>query len=474
MDDNIYRNRWKILAVVLMSPFMGTIDGSIVNIALPVMAKHLGVGINSIQWVVTSYLIVISAFILIFGKLSDRFGKVIIFDYGFLIFGLGSFLCVISQNISFLVFSRIVQALGAAMFMSVNQAIIAATFPKGERGRALGIMGSTVAIGSMIGPPVGGIMVQVFNWQSIFLINIPIAIFAFVAGKFVLHKEKIEEKALNFDSRGALLFVIFIVFVFWAFLSGEELGWNNGKIILGFIIGIICGAGFYFTEKRVKDPMVDLSMFHDRLFDISILCAFISFLCMFCVNIIQPFYLQSAMKISPAVSGIIMLALPISMAIFAPISGYAADKIGPKMLTVFGLLIMSAGLCEMAFLNLESSYLSMALGVAAIGVGNGMFQSPNNTIIMSLAPRNKLGIVGSINALVRNIGMVSGITFSVALLYNRMSSKMGYKVTGFIQGRPDAFLYGMKVVYLSAAFICILGMILTVVRIQSEKKKGIS
>ncbi|WP_446898440.1 MFS transporter [Clostridium sp. LBM24168] len=468
MDDNIYINRWKILAVVLISPFMGTIDGSIVNIALPVMAKHLEVGINSIQWVVTSYLIVISAFILIFGKLSDKFGKVIIFNCGFLIFGLGSFLCAISQNIDFLVFSRVVQALGAAMFMSVNQAIIAASFPKGERGRALGLLGSTVAIGSMVGPPVGGIMVQVFNWQSIFFINIPIAVFAFIAGRIILPKEKIEEKALNFDLRGALLFIIFIISIFWAFLSGEELGWSNKKIIISFILGILCGIGFYFTEKHSEDPMVDLSMFNDKFFDISILCAFISFLCMFCVNIIQPFYLQSAMKISPAVSGIIMLALPVSMAVFAPISGYAADMIGPKVLTAIGLLIMSAGLCAMAFLNLKSTYFNMAVCIAAIGIGNGMFQSPNNAIVMSLAPRNKLGIVGSMNALVRNIGMVSGITFSVALLYNRMSSRIGYKVTGFIQGRPEVFLYGMKVVYLSAAFICVLGMILTVVRIIRE------
>lgn len=473
MNENTYKNRWKILAVVLISPFMGTIDGSIVNIALPVMAKELEVGINSIQWVVTSYLIVISAFILMFGKLSDRFGKKIVFNIGFLIFGFGSFLCTVSTSLGFLVFSRVIQAIGASMFMAVNQAIIAAVFPKGERGRALGLLGSTVAIGSMIGPPVGGIMVQAFNWQSIFLINIPIAIFAFIAGRIIIPKEKMEHKSLNFDFGGVILFMIFIVFVFWSLLSGENLGWSNKKIIISFAIGILCGVGFYFTEGHIKDPMLDLSIFHNGLFDISIFCAFISFLCMFCVNIIQPFYLQSAMKIPPAISGIIMLALPLSMAIVAPVSGYASDKIGPEILTVFGLLTMSIGLCVMAFLNLKSNYLNMALSIAAIGIGNGMFQSPNNAIVMSIAPRDKLGIVGSTNALVRNIGMVSGITFSVVLLYNRMSGMVGHKVTGFIEGRPDVFLYGMKVVYLSAALICIFGMILTIVRIVKDRTKKV-
>ncbi|MEY8001298.1 MFS transporter [Clostridium sp. Mt-5] len=465
MNEEIYKNRWRILAVVLISPFMGNIDSSIVNIALPVMSNHLGVEINSIQWVVTSYLIVISASILIFGKLSDKFGKVVIFNYGFLIFGFGSFLCTISKSLSFLVFSRIIQAIGAAMFMSANQAIIVVSFPKEERGRALGLLGSSVAIGTMLGPPLGGIMVQIFNWQSIFLINIPISIFAFIAGKFILPKEKANEVSLNFDLKGAFLFILLIVSLFWALLSGETIGWSNNKIIIGFIISILCGLSFFFTEKTSKNPMIDFSIFHNKLFNISILCAFISFLCMFCVNIIQPFYLQSARSISPAVSGIIMLFIPVSTAIVAPLSGYISDKIGAKIFTVFGLFTMASGLCAMAFLNLKSSYVQIAISIALMGIGNGMFQSPNNSIVMSLAPKNKLGIVGSINGLVRNIGMVSGITFSVALLYNRMSSKIGYKVTGFVQGRPDIFLYGMKVVYLFAAFICIVGMILTILRI---------
>ncbi|WP_010237331.1 MFS transporter [Clostridium arbusti] len=471
MEEKTYKNRWKILAVVLLSPLMGNLDSSIVNIALPMMSKHLGVEINSIQWVVTSYLIVISAFVLIFGKLSDKFGRTVIFNYGFLIFGLGSFLCAISQSLSFLVFSRILQAVGAAMYMSANQSILAIVFPPNERGRALGLLGSTVAIGTMLGPPLGGIMVQFFNWQSIFIINIPISIFAFVAGRFILPKEKIDRKASAFDLKGALLFMISIIALFWALLKGEDLGWGNGNIIISFIISILCGLSFYFTEKRVEDPVVDLSMFKNKLFDISILCAFISFAALFCVNIIQPFYLQDAMKISPATSGILMMAIPISIAVVAPISGYLSDRLSGEVLTVLGLFTMSIGLFAMSFLNANSNYIHMAVSIAIIGVGNGLFQAPNNAIVMSLVSKDKLGVVGSINALVRNMGMVSGITFSVALLYNRMSSKMGHKVNGYVNGRPDVFLYAMKIVYITIGAICILGMILTVMRIVNEKRQ---
>ncbi|AJA46486.1 drug resistance transporter, EmrB/QacA subfamily [Clostridium pasteurianum DSM 525 = ATCC 6013] len=470
MEEKNYKNRWKILAVVLLSPFMGNLDSSIVNIALPMISKHLSVEINSIQWVVTSYLIVISAFVLIFGKLSDKFGRNIIFNYGFLIFGLGSFLCAISNTLSFLVFSRVVQALGAAMFMSANQSILAITFPKNERGRAFGLLGSTVAIGTMLGPPIGGLMVQFFNWQSIFLINIPISILAFVSGKIILPKEEISRDISKFDLKGAILLIVFIVSLFWSLLKGEDLGWSNERILISFVIAILCGIGFYFIEKKAEDPIIDLSMFKNKLFDISILCAFISFVVLFCVNIIQPFYLQDAIKISPATSGILMMAIPVSIALIAPLSGYLSDRLSGEILTIFGLLIMSIGLFSMSFLNATSSYIHIAISIAIIGIGNGLFQAPNNAIVMSLVSKDKLGVVGSINALVRNVGMVSGITFSVALLYNRMSSKIGHRVTGYVSGRPEIFLYAMRIVYMSTAVICILGMLLTIIRILKERQ----
>ena len=150
---------------------MGSLDGSIVNVALPTIAQRLGVGLDGVQWVVSSYLIVISALVLVFGKIADKLGKVRIFEFGFLVFGLGSLLCALSWSLPILIVARSAQAIGASMFMSSNQGIIASIFPPEERGRALGFLGTTVAVGTMIGPPLGGIMVDAFNWQSLFLIN---------------------------------------------------------------------------------------------------------------------------------------------------------------------------------------------------------------------------------------------------------------------------------------------------------------
>lgn len=471
MDHNVYENRWRILPIVLLGPFMATLDSSIINVALPNMAQRLSVGINTIQWVVTSYLIVISALVLIFGRIADMIGKTTVFQYGFLIFSVGSLLCGISKTIQFLIFSRIIQAIGAAMTMSSNQGILAAIFPANERGRALGFSGTTVAIGTMLGPPLGGIMVEIFNWESIFLINIPIGVVAFFLGEKMLPKKEKKEKKETFDLKGAILFIIFVVLLFWAMLSGEKLGWQNKYIITSFIIAILSFIIFYFIEQKEENPMLDFSIFNNKLFNVSIFCAFVSFTVIFCNNIIHPFYLQYVMNISPGRAGILMMVFPISAGIIAPISGYISDKVGSESLTFLGLLITTVGLILIGYLNINSTYTEIVIRIAILGLGNGLFQSPNNSIVMSLVPKNKLGIAGSINALVRNMGMVFGIAFSVTLLYNRMSHSIGYKVLSFVPGRADIFIYAMRIVYLSAASICIIGIILTLLRIREKRRK---
>ena len=470
-EQEINSKRWLILAVVLIGPFMATLDSSIVNVALPTMAQQLGIGMGAIQWVVTSYLIVISATILMFGRIADLKGKKSVYQYGFLIFSIGSLLCGISTNITFLIISRIVQAIGAAMTMSCSQAIITSVFPGNERGRALGLSGTTVALGTMIGPPLGGIMVGIFNWESIFLINVPIGIVAFILGVKLLPKDS-WEKYESFDILGAILFLISIVALFWAMLSAESMGWKNKYILISFIIALVSFTAFYFWEKKVEHPMLDFTLFHNKLFTVSIICAFISFLVIFCTNIIHPFYLQNAIKTAPQQAGLLMMVYPISVAFIAPVSGYLSDKIGSEVLTLLGLTLTAVGLLSMSFLTLNSTYLSKILKIAVLGIGNGLFQSPNNSLVMSSVPKYKLGIAASINGLTRNLGMVFGIAFSLTLLYNRMSFKIGYAVDSFVEGREDVFIYAMKFVYRTAALICVLGIMLTLFRLTQRKKEA--
>jgi len=469
-NNNNYKNRWVILFIVVMVTFMSTLDSSIVNVALPVMAKSLKVSSAVIQLVVTSYLIVIAATILIFGKLGDTIGKTKIFKFGIALFTLGSLFCGITSSLLILVLARIIQAIGAAACMANNQGIITEVFPASERGKALGITGTFVALGALVGPALGGFIVDATSWEYIFLINVPIGIITLFYGIKLLPKghKKAKEKL---DWLGAILFMIAVGSLFVSLGQGQEVGFTQPIILAGFLIAIIAFITFVIVEKKRENPLLQLQIFENKLFSLSIFCGFISFVAIFSSIIIQPFYLQDVLRFSPSFTGLILMVSPLVLAIVAPFSGHLSDKIGSEILTFIGLVVTSLSLLLMSTLNESSSLISMLLFIAAMSIGNGLFQSPNNSLVMSTVPKDKLGIAGSVNALVRNLGMVCGIALSTTLLYNRMSYKIGHHVTDYVVGRNDAFIYGMRVVYITAAAICMIGAILTSFRLFSKKAK---
>jgi EmrB/QacA subfamily drug resistance transporter len=470
-QEAIYKNRYLILFNVVLMTFMACIDGSIVNVALNNMAEKLSVSDSSITWVVTSYLIVISATILMFGRLGDIKGKVRVFKWGVGLFTFGSLLCGISNSLLLLIVSRIIQGIGAAGAMATNQGIITQVFPGNERGKALGISGTSVALGSMVGPPLGGFMIDALSWRYIFLINVPIGIFAIIMGMKVLPVGSKKSNQEKFDITGAILFAIAVVAFFCSVSLGGEgkIGYSKLLVILGAILTVVALTVFIIVENKLESPLLQLEIFKNPLFSLSIFCAFISFSCISCMNIIQPFYMQDVMKFSPSVTGLLMMTSPIILFFVAPISGSLSDKIGSELLTFLGLLFTSIGLFLLSTLNEKSSIPVLVAFVIIIAIGNGMFQSPNTSMIMSTVSHDKLGVAGSINALVRNIGIALGVSLSTTLLYAIMSFKLGQPVTDFIQGREDLFVYGMKYVYISAGAVCALGALLTAYRLYARR-----
>jgi EmrB/QacA subfamily drug resistance transporter len=471
IDHKIYKNKMLILLNVVLMTFMACLDGSVVNVALPKMAEKLSVSGEAVAWVVTAYLIAISATILIFGRLGDIKGKSKVFKFGIVLFTFGSLLCGISNSFIILIIARVIQAVGAAGTMATSQGIITQVFPKNERGKALGITGTSVALGSLVGPPLGGFIVSVLSWHYIFLINVPIGIFTFIMGTKILPVSA-NNKREKLDTKGVFLFIVAIVALFSSLIIGEDTGYMHPAIIGGFIIAPVAMAVFILVERRLEVPLLQLKIFNNTLFSLSIFCGFITFVAIYCSIIIQPFYLQDVMKFSPALTGVIMMASPLILSVVAPISGHLSDKIGSEFLTFLGLVVTSLGLFLMSTLNEHSNLPILILFVAIMSMGNGLFQSPNNSLIMSTVPPDKLGIAGSINALVRNLGMVFGIALSTTLLYNRMSNKLGYHVVNYVTGRADAFIYGMKCVYITAALICALGAALTAYRLYGKSTMG--
>lgn len=458
-------NKWSILIVVLVGSFMTTMDISIVNVALPNMSTMFKVDIDTIQWVVTSYLIVISTLVLMFGRIADIKGKKIIYQNGFLVFCAGSLLCVFSGSIYILILSRVIQGIGASMMMSCNFGIITMSFPENERGRAVGILATIVAIGTMTGPPLGGFLVSMFNWKAIFLVNIPIGIIAYMSGVKILPKEEFKTLDSSLDIKGEILFAGIIIPLFLALENGERFGWGNLLIILSFLISMICIILFSFTEIHSKSPMLDFNLFKNKTFTTGIICAFISYFVIYFTNIIHPFYLQHILSMSPQKAGFIMMVYPVAAAIAAPISGYITDKIGYRIPSLIGLTSTAIGIYSMSFLDSSSTDLSIIIRMAILGIGYGLFQAPNNAGVMSSVSKNNLGISGSVNSLIRNLGMTCGITFSVSLFYSRASALLGHHTSALLSINPNTFVYSMKFIYTLASVFTVVGIIIAFLRL---------
>ncbi|CUH97260.1 hypothetical protein P22_3387 [Propionispora sp. 2/2-37] len=455
--------RWLVFAVTAVGTFMATLDSSIVNVALPQISTNLNSSLTLVQWVVSAYLLTISCLLPLFGRLGDILGRRNVYTAGFLIFTVGSVLCGMSGHIAFLIGSRIIQAIGSAMLMSNAPAIVSATFPGSDRGRALGLVGMIVALGSMTGPSVGGVLVDAFGWESIFYVNLPIGVIGFLAGQIILPQEKRYTKE-PFDYAGAILFALGMTCFLMAVIHGEEWGWLSTIVIGLLCVSIIVFWAFIIHEKRVQFPMIDLSLFKIWAFWSGNITGLLSFMAVFSNTMLLPFYLNDVLHLSPWQIGMLMTPFPILLALTAPISGYLSERINPAFLSTAGLTTTTLGLIWLATLNATPSIWRIAVGQAILGLGNGLFQSPNNNSVMSAVPPAKLGIAGGINSLVRNIGQVCGIAIAISIFENRQAAALSGLLTPNVNQQIAAFLHGYHTALIVGAAFASTGAVLSFIR----------
>lgn len=451
------------LFVVVAMSFLSTLDASIVNIALPVMSKSLSVPLSSIEWVVASYIMIICSTLLFFGRLGDIIGKSKVFSYGTFIFIVGTLLCGMCTSFIPLIVCRFIEGIGASAYMANNQGIVTQLYPHEGRGKALGILAASVALGTMTGAPIGGFIVSVLSWNFIFYVNVPIGIVIFCMGLKYLPRDKVTTDQ-HIDTAGSILQFLGTMLLFGALIGAQENGFSNPYILAAILISAVLFILFIRLQKKIRQPLLDLSLFKNRLFSLSLVCAVILFVCIAANTFLFPFYLEDTLKISPSGSGLLMMISPIVMAILSAFCGTLADKIGSEILTVFGLSVMALNFLLMSFLGTHSPVILCGVFLAIIAVGQSFFLPANNSLIMSACPKDKLGIGGSVNALVRNFGQYLGIVLSTSLLYLFMGYKVGHTVTDYIKGRDDVFVFGMQNDYRILAALCLLGASLTVFR----------
>lgn len=439
--------RWWILISIGIFAFMSNLDASIVNIAMPVMARQMGLPMNQIEWVVSTYLIVLSALLLLFGKLGDLYGKINVFRLGTVVFVLGSFLAGLQWTFNFLLVARVVQAIGAAMTLSNTYGITTATFAVNQRGKAMGLIGTFVAFGAVAGPGIGGLVLSHLSWGYIFWINVPLGIAAIILGQFVLPKSVPTAMHQPIDWLGFVSFATMIVSFFLAIFWGQEVGYIAPLPGVGYVIAGIALINFVHVEKRFEAPLLPLSIFKIKPFSYGIGAAVLIFIANFFTVILLPFYLEDVRGLSAGQAGGLLVIFPIVMMIIGPIGGVLADRYQPAKIATLGLSLVALSQLGYWLMTSTSSLLVYGAVTVVMAVGTGLFQSPNSDIVMSVVSRDQLGSAGSINALARNIGMVSGTALSTSLLFGVMSVLAHHKVTTYLPAQPQLFITGMHVAF---------------------------
>jgi len=415
-----YRRKWYVMAAVAMSIFLATIDGSIVNITLPTLVRELQTNFTTIQWVVLAYLLTLTTLMLGIGRLADIRGKKPIFVAGFVIFTLGSVLCALSPTVYWLIGFRVLQGVGGAMTLALGAAIVTEAFPGQERGRALGILGSVVSLGVVTGPLVGGLLISAASWHWIFLVNLPIGIIGTImAQRFVPATQP--PGGQSFDYLGAALLFISLLALLLGMSLAQGMGFTHALPLTLLGIWLVFLVGFITVELRVSDPVIDLRLFRNQLFSINLGTGFITFVAISGVFLLMPFYLENILGYGIQLVGPLQAVLPIMLGIMAPIAGGLSDRYGARRITVIGLFALLVGYIATTTLDADTSALGYILRLLPIGLGMGIFQSPNNSAVMGSVPRERLGVVSGLLSVTRTLGQTVGIAVLGAVWAGRVA-----------------------------------------------------
>jgi MFS family permease len=367
---------WFAVAAVCVGAFMGQLDASIVTVALPTLQRTFDASVGAVTWVGLSYLLVLVATVTAVGRFADMWGRKLLYVYGFVIFTLASVLCGLAPDLGALCVFRALQAVGAAMLQANSLAIIVLVVEERALGKAIGLQGAAQALGLAVGPTVGGLLLAAGGWRLIFFVNVPFGIFGAVAAILLVPRSRNLLARVAFDWTGLAVFFPAVVALLSAISFGATLGWTSTLIVGLFCAAIVLLAFFIWHERRDKDPMLDLGLFRSGRFSTGIVSGVLSYLVMFGVLLLVPFYFERGLGLGTARSGLELMAMPLAFGIVAPLAGRFADRVGARPLTM------------------------------------GLFTSPNNASIMGAAPEQHAGMASGVLNMSRGMGTALGLALT--------------------------------------------------------------
>ena len=444
-------NKYVVFGALAIGLFASVVDHGSVIVALPSIAEDLQIELPSVQWVVIGYALTISALLLPMGRLADMLGQKRVYILGSLVLMVGAAAAGLAPNIATLLLARLFQGVGAAMTQGTGMAIMTSVFPSHERGRAIGLLMTTVGVGAVIGPAIGGTVVDFIHWRAVFFITIPLGLVGVVATTFVLRHWESERasRGSRFDWTGAFLSTGVLVALLLGLTLAVNLGWMAAPILAAFVLSAGMFVAFIWWELRTDAPMFNLRFFRDRVFSFGISAGFLTFLGQSSVLFLMPFYIQNVLGYSPKIAGLVVMPGALVMAIMGSVSGTLSDRFGWRWFTVGGMLCSTIGLALLSRITDTSSLWEVVPGLILVSGGMGTFYSANSSSVLSAVGRESYGVVSGFLNLVRNSANVISLAIATTIVTVTMGS-LGFEPsleavrTSSVEGVRGAFTVGMR------------------------------
>lgn len=470
VSETIQRFRYKLFTVGALGAFMATLDGSILNVALPTIGDAFNASIDLVAWVILAYSLTLVSLLMIFGSWAGRKGYGFAYRFGYTLFMVGSLVCIFSQTIYILIIGRIVQATGGAMFQAIGVAMVTQIFPAKDRGRWIGTMVMMVAGGLMAGPVLGGVLLTYFSWHSIFILNVPVSLFGLWFSLRYFKGLPAENPDKKIKPIGAVLLAAGLLSLMLGMSLLDNYPVSDYHIWGLGLFSVIAFIAFFKFESSPERAMIGLSIFRNRIFSTSIGAMILSFISMAGALILVPFYLEKIKGLEPKDVAGYLVILPILMFICAPLAGWLSDKVGPRLPTISGLLINGVGLYLLSQIEATSPGSYLILCLVFIGFGIGIFNTPNTSALMGSVLPAQRSVASAISSTSRNIGMTVGISFATAIFafFQSQYADLGDYNTVFVASYQRVAQIAVVIVLAGIPLLILRGKVLPAAKRKAE------